>query len=59
MARARCPTCRRTFEVPEAHRERAFCSERCRAIDLGAWLSEAYVVAEGEPEHVSSEENEA
>jgi len=23
---------------------RPFCSERCRAIDLGAWLTEAYRV---------------
>jgi endogenous inhibitor of DNA gyrase (YacG/DUF329 family) len=29
-----------------ANRWRPFCSERCHAIDLGAWSSETYKVAE-------------
>jgi uncharacterized protein len=37
--RVKCPTCRR--ELPwDAAPQRPFCSERCRLIDLGAWLSE-------------------
>jgi uncharacterized protein len=37
--RIKCPTCRR--ELPwDAAPHRPFCSERCRLIDLGAWLSE-------------------
>jgi endogenous inhibitor of DNA gyrase (YacG/DUF329 family) len=41
----RCPVCdadvdlQRTPTVP-------FCSERCRLIDLGRWLDEAYAVPE-------------
>jgi uncharacterized protein len=39
QARTKCPTCRR--ELPwDAAPHRPFCSERCRLIDLGAWLSE-------------------
>ena len=26
-----------------------FCSERCRTIDLGAWLDEKYVIESDEP----------
>ena len=37
--RVKCPTCRREIEGSEAPL-RPFCSERCRLIDLGAWLTE-------------------
>ncbi|MCL6501277.1 MAG: DNA gyrase inhibitor YacG [Pirellulales bacterium] len=51
MATAVCPICQRQFE-PEVSPARPFCSERCRQIDLGRWLSEAYVVpgSEAEPD---------
>jgi endogenous inhibitor of DNA gyrase (YacG/DUF329 family) len=39
-ARVRCPTCRREVDWSAAP-FRPFCSERCRLIDLGAWLAEA------------------
>ena len=35
----KCPTCGRELEWTNA-RFRPFCSERCRLVDLGAWLSE-------------------
>jgi uncharacterized protein len=38
-ARVKCPTCQRELEWERAP-FRPFCSERCRLIDLGAWLSE-------------------
>ncbi|HYL02308.1 MAG TPA: DNA gyrase inhibitor YacG [Steroidobacteraceae bacterium] len=41
--RVRCPTCRRELEW-DAAPFRPFCSERCRLIDLGAWLSEQRVI---------------
>jgi endogenous inhibitor of DNA gyrase (YacG/DUF329 family) len=42
MAR-RCPTCRCELDgVPEDAPHRPFCSERCKAIDLGNWLDEVY-----------------
>ena len=43
-----CPTCGRKIEWSEASPHRPFCSDRCRLIDLGAWLSEQRAVP-GEP----------
>jgi len=37
--RVKCPTCRREIDWSDSP-FRPFCSERCRLIDLGAWLSE-------------------
>lgn len=37
--RVKCPTCRRELDWTHAP-FRPFCSERCRLIDLGAWLTE-------------------
>jgi endogenous inhibitor of DNA gyrase (YacG/DUF329 family) len=37
----RCPICNREFD-PAASPAKPFCSERCRTIDLGRWLGEAY-----------------
>ena len=37
----KCPVCR--AEVAwEGNPFRPFCSERCKTLDLGAWLTEAY-----------------
>jgi uncharacterized protein len=35
----KCPTCRREIDWSSSP-FRPFCSERCKTIDLGAWLSE-------------------
>jgi hypothetical protein len=43
----KCPTCERELEW-EAAPFRPFCSERCRLIDLGAWLTEQRAIP-GEP----------
>jgi len=40
-----CPTCNRPVEWTEASPWRPFCSERCRLIDLGAWISEQRGIA--------------
>jgi endogenous inhibitor of DNA gyrase (YacG/DUF329 family) len=44
MKQARCPICDRQVEGPGAAEwpEFPFCSSRCRLIDLGRWLGEAY-----------------
>jgi uncharacterized protein len=42
--RVKCPTCRRDLDWETAP-FRPFCSERCRLIDLGAWLSEQHAIA--------------
>jgi endogenous inhibitor of DNA gyrase (YacG/DUF329 family) len=46
--RLTCPTCRRAIEWSEQFPQRPFCSERCRLIDLGAWLSEQHAIP-GDP----------
>lgn len=48
MATVSCPTCGKTVEWTESSRWRPFCSERCKLIDLGEWMSEAHRIA-GEP----------
>jgi endogenous inhibitor of DNA gyrase (YacG/DUF329 family) len=40
----KCPTCRRPVEWSEASAHRPFCSDRCRLIDLGAWLTEQHKI---------------
>ncbi len=44
LLRVNCPTCQRELEWHSA-RFRPFCSERCRLIDLGAWLTEQHAIA--------------
>lgn len=50
----KCPTCGRPVEWSEASPYRPFCSERCRLIDLGAWLSEERKIS-GEAETTREE----
>ena len=39
----RCPICQREIRnAPGDYPWRPFCSERCKTIDLGNWLGEAY-----------------
>jgi uncharacterized protein len=42
----KCPTCRRPVEWSETSVYRPFCSERCRYVDLGAWLTEKHKIPE-------------
>ena len=39
----RCPTCRHGVAW-EGNDWRPFCSERCRLVDLGQWVTERYRV---------------
>jgi hypothetical protein len=39
VQRVKCPTCQREIDWSQSPC-RPFCSERCRLIDLGAWLTE-------------------
>jgi uncharacterized protein len=38
--RVRCPTCQRELTWNADFPWRPFCSERCKMVDLGAWLAE-------------------
>jgi endogenous inhibitor of DNA gyrase (YacG/DUF329 family) len=57
LTRVECPTCR--VETPwHGNPHRPFCSERCRLIDLGAWIDEKHRVP-GEPVDFEHEIDEA
>jgi endogenous inhibitor of DNA gyrase (YacG/DUF329 family) len=47
VQRVKCPTCKREVDWSQSA-FRPFCSERCRLIDLGAWLTERHAIP-GEP----------
>lgn len=53
--RVRCPTCKRDIAWSDDFPHRPFCSDRCRLIDLGAWLSEQHAIPGKEGEF--SEDN--
>jgi uncharacterized protein len=53
----KCPTCGRQTEWSEQATFRPFCSERCRLIDLGAWLTEQHAIP-GDPIAPQSDEAE-
>ena len=38
----RCPICKAPASPRSVNRAFPFCSERCRLVDLGRWLSEGY-----------------
>lgn len=40
-----CPTCKRSVAWNADFPWRPFCSERCKLVDLGAWLSEQRKIA--------------
>ncbi|MGO9932116.1 MAG: DNA gyrase inhibitor YacG [Steroidobacteraceae bacterium] len=42
VAIVKCPTCRREVEWSPASQYRPFCSDRCRLVDMGAWLTEQH-----------------
>jgi uncharacterized protein len=46
--RIACPTCKREIEWSIANPWRPFCSERCKLVDLGAWLAEKHAIP-GDP----------
>jgi endogenous inhibitor of DNA gyrase (YacG/DUF329 family) len=52
----RCPTCHEPV-VWEGNPSRPFCTERCRLVDLGAWMTERYRVP-GEDAHVPDDDDE-
>ena len=60
MAEPRCPICRQPSLASRAESWFPFCSERCKLIDLGKWLSDGYRVPseEDEPGQLSESEDE-
>jgi endogenous inhibitor of DNA gyrase (YacG/DUF329 family) len=45
IRQVKCPTCGAPVPWTESSRFRPFCSERCRAIDLGDWAGERHRIA--------------
>ena len=41
--KVRCPICKKVVKSTDANFP--FCSDRCRAIDLGKWASGTYVIS--------------
>ncbi len=39
---SKCPSCAKPFPLETPARFGPFCSERCRTVDLGNWVNEAY-----------------
>lgn len=44
-----CPTCQKPVDWSTAPPWRPFCSERCKLLDLGAWMSERHAIPGEEP----------
>ena len=45
----RCPRCRTPLSPGVDYTAFPFCTERCRLIDLGGWMDEAYALGDGPP----------
>jgi endogenous inhibitor of DNA gyrase (YacG/DUF329 family) len=54
-ANVKCPTCRRPVLWSPESPYRPFCSDRCRLIDRGAWLSEQHKIPDEAHEPGESE----
>jgi endogenous inhibitor of DNA gyrase (YacG/DUF329 family) len=52
-----CPVCRKKTTWEE-NPWRPFCSERCKLIDFGKWVTEEYKVAETRKEEVQEKQKE-
>jgi endogenous inhibitor of DNA gyrase (YacG/DUF329 family) len=52
-----CPRCGARTAYAPSNPWRPFCSERCKAIDLGAWASNQYVIG-GNPQESAPGDDE-
>jgi uncharacterized protein len=53
----KCPQCQQPVTW-SGNPDRPFCSERCRLVDLGAWLDEGYSIPSGTPADHVEDKNE-
>jgi endogenous inhibitor of DNA gyrase (YacG/DUF329 family) len=60
MIQARCPICDRPLDAEDRADlpDFPFCSPRCRLIDLGRWLGEAYRIPAPDDGGAASDEDE-
>lgn len=45
IKQARCPRCGEPASLEKTNRFRPFCSERCKLLDLGEWMTGRYSIA--------------
>jgi hypothetical protein len=53
---SKCPTCQKKLPAVGDNPWRPFCSERCRLVDLGEWMSGGHRIATNEPAPVDEPE---
>jgi len=59
----RCPICHKTITIAEKDRLESarylpFCSQRCKLIDLGAWLDSQYKISAESDEQCPEQNND-
>jgi len=54
-----CPICRRNVRPRADNPGFPFCSPRCKAVDLGKWLDEAYRISSDPAEDEDADESPA
>ena len=52
-----CPTCQREIQWNSDFPWRPFCSERCKMVDLGAWLANDRAIPGDSADELSGEAN--
>ena len=53
-----CPTCNKVFDPKQNSKNLPFCSERCKMVDLGDWLTEKHRIPDDDlnlPEAIPEE----
>jgi uncharacterized protein len=55
--KVKCPRCGKDVDF-EHNRFRPFCSERCKLIDLGNWISGRYRIPTAAPDQSEEEDKE-
>jgi endogenous inhibitor of DNA gyrase (YacG/DUF329 family) len=58
----KCPHCGKKVVWDTANKWRPFCSERCKLVDLGAWIAEEHAIpgepVQGDPDATDSGERD-
>lgn len=52
---APCPQCKQAASLDAGNRFRPFCSERCKLLDLGEWMSGRYTIPVAEDDADSAD----
>lgn len=53
-----CPQCNRRTRLDDSNSWRPFCSQRCKLIDLGDWLSGRYAIPAEEESSVDEDDGQ-